>query len=105
MARWRITDFITLGNLRASRYLNQKNNALRHRMIEWASCRGNTFWIARAIGSTPGLEKRYDGDRCPIAQCAPFSVSVGIRLIAVAPLPMTTIRFPVWSSDSGQCWG
>ena len=38
--------------------MNQKNNALRHRMIEWASFRGNTFWIARAIGSIRGIENR-----------------------------------------------
>ena len=37
----------------------------------------------------------YVGDRCSIVTCAAFSASVGIMLIAVAPLPITTTFLPV----------
>ena len=44
---------------------------------------------------TLGSDDMYDGVRCSIVTCAAFSVSDGIMLTAVAPLPMTTSLLPV----------
>ena len=41
------------------------------------------------------VDNMYVGERCSIVTCPAFSVSVGIMLIAVAPLPITTMRLPV----------
>ncbi len=42
-----------------------------------------------------GADVMYDGVRCSIVTWAAFSVSDGIMLTAVAPLPMTTSLLPV----------
>ena len=83
------------GALRATSHNRPPNNALRHRTIQWATRSGNTFRIALAVGSTLTTEIMYDGVRCSIVTCAAFSVSDGIMLTAVAPLPMTTSLLPV----------
>ena len=83
------------GALRAMNHTRLPRSALRHRTIQWATRSGNTFRMAFAVGSTLIAEIMYDGVRCSIVTCAALSVSDGIMLTAVAPLPMTTILLPV----------
>ena len=46
------------------------------------------------------------GERWSMVTCsAPSSASEGISVTAVAPLPITTTRFPRQSRSAGQCWG
>jgi hypothetical protein len=47
----------------------------------------------------------YVGERCSMVTLDAVRASAGIRLIAVAPLPITTIFLPEWSSVSGQNCG
>ena len=57
--------------------------------------RGNTFRMNCTIGSCCGIDIMYVGERCSIVTFDAVCASAGIRLMAVAPLPITTIFFPV----------
>ncbi len=50
-----------------------------------------SFW---AIGSRPGAERMYVGERCSIVTCAASGAIAGTSVTAVAPLPITTTRLP-----------
>ena len=83
------------GARRATSQSSEPNNAMTERAIQWEALRGRTFRIPLNTGCTLGNENKYDGVRCSIVTCAAFSVSDGIMLTAVAPLPITTSRLPV----------
>ena len=68
---------------------------MNERAIQWETLRGRTFRIPLNTGCTLCNDIKYDGVRCSIVTCAALSVSDGIMLTAVAPLPMTTSRLPV----------
>ena len=69
--------------------------ALRNRTIAWDNLRGNMFRTKSTIGSTRGMDIMYVGERCSMVTWAACCANAGIRLMAVAPLPMTTTRLPV----------
>ncbi len=66
---------------------------------------GNRLRSARAILSFEGRIVMYVGDRCSIVTFAASRDIDGIRVMAVAPLPITTTFLPVWSRSSGHFWG
>ena len=59
----------------------------------------------RASGSRSGRERTYDGERWSMVTCSASPAIAGTSVTAVAPLPMTTTFFPVWSRSSGQACG
>ena len=76
-----------------------------HRTAAYARRSGSTLRSSPAIGSLPGSDSTYDGERCSMVTRAALSASAGTSVTAVAPLPMTTTRLPVTSRSAGQCCG
>jgi len=44
--------------------------------------------------SSAGMVRMYVGERCSIVTCSAVSARAGTSVTAVAPLPITTTRFP-----------
>ena len=91
----RINHLTKPGILRAKNQIKPSSSAVRCRMIEWATLRGNTFRNKSAAALYFDPENRYVGERCSMVTFDAFSASDGISDIAVAPLPMTTTFLPV----------
>ena len=80
--------------------------ARRIRVSLAAAARGMSHRIAANPASPRcGTLMKYEGVRCSIVTRAPSRASAGTSVAAVAPLPITTTRFPATSMPSGQCCG
>ena len=86
----RMIRFTSSGRRRLSWYDPWVTMAFHHRIAWPARLLADTLRTAFASGFFSGSEMTYVGERCSIVTWAAVRAIDGTKVIAVAPLPMTT---------------